>query len=541
MQALQANLCCRQKPAAPVGSHPGFRVGQLTQFDLFVRHAPRDAGRAAVLTKALRAFGYAVDVGAGPPDHLVSAERFAAHAAGTLVLWSPAAATDDELIWEAAQCARFDAELERGDQLYEVLLEPTPCRIQARSTNVYSSGPNATQRLSSFYLTDLSGWTGAVDDDRLAPLLWELPPARGPTADVTFERPADRDDAEWRATVAMADPAAFGTYFDSWRLGWGNDRHAQAERLADKMGVARTIMANPDVWTRFGAEARQAASLLSRDGGAALHAFGMRLKAGELDGATDAAAVTHGDRLLLAIQICAVDHGPLLTLRDHRTRADLERAAALGQAEAMHRFADDIIRGEDRQRGMLLLERAAARDHLPAFFLLGVFSDKPIDKIRWWKHGAERGCSNCIEALADAYEGGVEGLQRNPRRAFEIRAAAPAERLGYMDKAALARALWDGKVAPRDRDRAVRLLFEAAVAGGGNLQACVHIGDLYLHGRGGMARDVDEAVAWYISARGLSETDAAAYKRLRALRRLPEDWVREDFELREAAGFWSPR
>lgn len=455
----------------------------VSEVELRIRHAPADGARAQLLAQALEAFGYGVALSAEP---LVGDGP-------SLFLWSPSAVQDDALPWEAAERLRADKLAGRPGQVYEALIAPCRTRVKLSSLN---PPPDRLWRPA-----DLSIWRGAADDDLLAPLIWELPPPRTPRDPAPFERPASQKEAGDRAVVASRDPieiAASLTRGGRLPASYVRDRQEKVDAAAADIAAARAALSSPEIWRRYGPEAERAAASLPDDAGAALHTFGLRVRAaGRIEGLDDSAQPNEHllVALMTAIQICAPDQVPCLTDFDPRTTPELERAAAKGDPGAMLRLAKVVLWGAEREKNLRLLEQAAEQNDLPAIRELArtLLFSAPEKAVTWMKRGVLLGCREMMSALITAYEEG-DGVPRDRGKALELRRRLAGG--GDGEHLHSGRELWDGDGVVRDREAAVRRFFRDHVVDG-SAEADIHIGDLYKDGLGGLPRDRDEAAAWY--------------------------------------------
>lgn len=172
-------------------------------------------------------------------------------------------------------------------------------------------------------------------------------------------------------------------------------------------------------------------------------------------------------------------------------RAELEAAVSQGNVDAMLELAEIVIYGEEREFGLLLLRRAAAAGDLRAYFDLGVFDQEAGED--WFESGVALGCIHCLESLASRQGARGRALVQSFYQRF------PDAKRESWALLALARNLWERDSTDEGRRQAARMVFQAHIELGSSI-ADIHIGDFYLHGLGGVAKDKKEAIEWYQTA-----------------------------------------
>jgi TPR repeat protein len=187
-----------------------------------------------------------------------------------------------------------------------------------------------------------------------------------------------------------------------------------------------------------------------------------------------------------------------------RTAMDwLHSAAESGFADAQYELGRLLIHG-DRTRGIeknnkkarQWWEKAAANDHGRAMGELAWRYNQAADGFPWDPARA----AALLEKMADGYRQGRYGLTQNPQmassrqqRAQEIHALE--ERIAQGDPEALATM---GRKLLRFQNagaQAVALLEKAAIQGDAQIQ--YELGDIYLSGRNGIARDLEKGRQWW--------------------------------------------
>ncbi|WP_395646234.1 tetratricopeptide repeat protein [Terricaulis sp.] len=523
--------------------------------EIVVRHAEADSDRAALLVHALQAFGYTVAASAAPaPDHT----------GPQIFLWSPAAVRDEALIWDAAHHVR--AGRDGIDHVYEAVIAPVRSVIKLR----YAFSGGNTSRLGR--PSDLTRWKGAANNDALATLIWELPPPASPATAPPFFRPADRNEAAWRAAVASGDIVQLARHIE-WALPAIGGRRDK-EPPADETALIRSWGGDAERWRGFG----QSLYAAAKQGPGALHAWAMQVR--EENRLPEDCPCRDKFALLLAIQISLGAEFSPVTSRDHRSNAELlaaiargddrawqalrhmpaenqkdvpaalERLAAQGVAAAQCALGEDWRRPEHERR--LWLEKAAAQGHGMAFYFLGQRFQRDQWRrkrsVEYWRKGADVGDISCKRNLAEALDEG-KGVKRDAKQAFRLYAEVYASEGGCELSERMAQMRWDGDGLPRDRAAAIQLLFKSHIVDHSGF-ADIFIGDMYRDGLGGLARDRAEAVAWYQTALYASHDvlQVLARQRLKALKVKPEKEDEEDLDpedeqaLRaEAKAVWSPR
>jgi hypothetical protein len=480
--------------------------------ELLIRHVPEDQAVATALVAALKSFGFVAHA---------STQNQKYDAVPWVVLWSPTTAVDDDFAWECAEAARDSGNATGFDEVYVVAIG------QVRSRPAFPEfgrPPLPRQRLRGSLVCDLSGWDGDPADERLAPLIFELPPPALTPEHLPFSVPANFGDMHWRAARASENLA---TMAGALTLGIAGNAHFVSEAQAAKINELRAHARKPAAWDRFGPSARAAAEA----GPEVLHAWGSELKqAWHLKDVADEYAVLRphqADNLLFAVDVCVGDGFKQLSWRTHRSLEEVLILARKGDTAALEACArgselishaanileDQIKRGnaaamyaagtsyrEPEYRRRLLLERAGKLGHAKSWQALGSELErhgKHRDAVQAWRKGAELGDWLCQFQLAQALDAG-RYARRNAREAY-----------AYFEKAAdhepqarirLAQMLWDGDGVAPDRARAVHSFFHICLMDGGAYQPLIYIGDLYRGGLGGMAMDVAEARSWYEAA-----------------------------------------
>jgi TPR repeat protein len=478
--------------------------------DLFIRHVRPDQERAGVLASALEAFGYVVSLRDAPfPEDENPV---------VLALWSPTSINDDAMIWELAGRVRSAVDRAQSPRVYQAKIEAVAARIDLNRTC-----PMPDDRL--FFTVDLSDWSGAPNDDRLAPLIWQLPSPATPHASPPLTRPASRDEARWRGFKAQSDVAALANFLRISRRDSRKEADAQHAHLEE----LRSIGANPEAWRRYGPMTFAAATA----GPAALRAWAQGIAEDCLlpdpDAPSDAYGIGRVASILFAIDVCAGVDRPHAFSRDLRSQQEmlglieagdvaamdacrrdfelsraaapaLERLAKTGSAPAMHALSTGYTVPDYRRR--VLLEKAAALDYAPALRDLA-WQCKQRGKhrlaIETWRRGAALGDRFCKEELARALDAGKH-VERAAAAAFALFTEIVSDWGDPHIALRMAQMRWDGDGVARDRDAAVRAFFDLHIGDEAPYAVAVHIGDLYRDGLGGLEQDREEAMAWYRGA-----------------------------------------
>ena len=194
------------------------------------------------------------------------------------------------------------------------------------------------------------------------------------------------------------------------------------------------------------------------------------------------------------------------SVADYKSRSAMDwlhSAAEGGFAGAQYELGRLLIRG-DQQHGIAKnsiqarqwWEKAAANGHGRAMGELAWRYNQAADGFPWDPARA----AALLEKMADGYRQGRYGLPHNPqmassrqRRAEEIHALE--ERIAQGDPEALATL---GRQLLRSQGagaQAVALLEKAAIQGDAQIQ--YELGDIYLSGRNGIARDLEKGRQWW--------------------------------------------
>ena len=191
---------------------------------------------------------------------------------------------------------------------------------------------------------------------------------------------------------------------------------------------------------------------------------------------------------------------------DYKSRSAmdwLQSAAESGFADAQYEMGRLLIHG-DQTRGIVKnnkkarqwWEKAAANDHGRAMGELAWRYNQAADGFSWDPARA----TALLEKITDGYRQGRYGLPQNQQmassrqqRAEEIKALE--ERIAQSDPEALATIGRKLLQSPSARAQGVALLEKAAIQGDARIQ--YELGDIYLSGRHGIARDLEKGRQWW--------------------------------------------
>lgn len=528
--------------------------------DFLIRHVEADADRANQLAHALGFYGYRTELTTAPVEPNLT----------HLVLWSPTAIDDDELIWECARFARVDGSGPPAP-IYQAILGPVAARP---AIHPYFSGSGRTA--PHFDPVDLSEWDGDPGDDQLAQLIWAMPQPAAPSASSPHPRAETRDEAHWRPLRARRDLLAMAAFL-RLRIAPSRSRDDAAKYRA-QIEEMRAIGADPATWVRFGPRTAAAAA----EGPAALRSWAEEIhkthNIPDPDAPDHVRTITAYANLEFAIQICvgvkkaltfsvdirteeeilaAIEAGDGVTLSSVRydrallakARPAIERLAGENHPVALTLTAD--LPGTPDYRRRLLLEKAAALGDIDAIGALArtlEFKRKFRETIPLLRRGAELGDRECKRQLAEALDQGKH-VKRDAKGAFDLYNQI-VENEDWTDKQVamrIAQMLWDGDGCTRDREEAVHAFFDLHIGDEAPFAVAIFIGDLYRDGLGGVAKDREEAVAWYRDATTYNGVEAAiARKRLKEMKvkLTEEDGEDDEFDEEEREmlrNFWRAR
>jgi TPR repeat protein len=351
-----------------------------------------------------------------------------------------------------------------------------------------------------------------------------------------------------------------------------------ASKLRAEIAEMREIGADPAVWARFGPRTAAAAA----EGPAALRAWAEKIDETctmpDADAPDEMRTISDIAKLQFAIQICVginkrltftqdirtdeevlalIEAGDSETIAKHRydsalmqkARPAIERLARENHAEAINLLAD--LPGTPHYRYRVLKEKAAklgSTDAIGALIRDLEFKRKYRDTIPLLRRAAELGDENCKRDLAQALDAGKH-VKRDARTAFALYNEMQTKE-GWRDTQLalrIAQMQWDGDGCPRDRDAALHAFFDLHIGDEAPYAAAVFIGDLYRDGLHGIAKDRDEAVAWYRDALTYGGIEAAAArKRLKDMKvkLTEEDGEDDEFDEEEReklSNFWRVR
>ena len=194
------------------------------------------------------------------------------------------------------------------------------------------------------------------------------------------------------------------------------------------------------------------------------------------------------------------------SVADYKSRSAmdwLQSAAESGFADAQYELGRLLVHGDrtrsiekNNEKARQWWEKAAANDHGRAMGELAWRYNQAADGFPWDPARA----AALLEKMADGYRQGRYGLPQNQQmassrqqRAEEIRALE--ERIAQGDPEALATMGRKLLRSPGARAQGVALLEKAAIRGDAQLQ--YEVGDIYLSGRNGIARNLEKGRQWW--------------------------------------------
>ena len=198
-------------------------------------------------------------------------------------------------------------------------------------------------------------------------------------------------------------------------------------------------------------------------------------------------------------------------------------AAERGNREAMFGFAAMILLGEgislDKAAAGSWLEKAAGMGHAGALYNLGVLEIEKPGKPDYWlasglfEKAALLGDADAAYALASLYREG-RGVAQNAAKSTQWLAASMA--LGHAPGLVeYAIALFNGTGIAKDENAAAKLFLKAAYAN--NSVAQNRLARVLAAGRGGLQKDLVEAMKWHLLARAAGIQDEWLDAQLKSL------------------------